>query len=154
MRQLFTYQAVEGAIRGLFEDMGDQPFTAIIAPAAGGLIPAAMFNYLRVKKGLSKLPVYNPICEGYDGEKRLDTLRVTWPGVAPFPTEQKLLFLDDIIDTGRTAQYFAKEFPGITIAALVAKEGADGPIHHFRTALPDDVWAVFPWENGCIKGEE
>lgn len=49
------------------------------------------------------------------------------------------VFIDDIIDSGRTADSYTERFPGRPFMAL-------------RTALPE-AWTVFPWENDEEKAD-
>lgn len=48
------------------------------------------------------------------------------------------VFVDDIIDSGRTRDEWLKSYPGAPFRALVDKTGADGTLEH--------RWVVFPWE--------
>lgn len=48
--------------------------------------------------------------------------------------EQADFFIDDLVDTGKTRDAYAKRFPGIPFFALFDKQGKTSP------------WYVFPWE--------
>lgn len=63
-----------------------------------------------------------------------------------------MLWIDDIVDSGRTLAYWRDKFPGATYAALIGPPdrkdpltGADGLI--IGTSNFPGSWWVFPWES-------
>lgn len=57
-----------------------------------------------------------------------------------------LLFVDDIIDSGKTRDEYAKKYPGVPFYAMINKTDPQCPYLH--------DWVVFPWEHTHEAGFE
>lgn len=127
--------------------LADRTFDAILGIARGGLVPAAL-----VAQELGMRRVLSASVESYQGDEPGETLHFL-----EFPPDQaivgrRILVIDDIWDSGRTAEFVRRrivEAGGVpTIAVLHYKPS--------QSAYPDrqpdvwlsetDDWIVYPWE--------
>lgn len=53
------------------------------------------------------------------------------------------IFVDNIIDSGRTMQSYCDKYPGKPFFALIDKSNAD---YHNNPDIKRDSWVIFPWE--------
>lgn len=59
---------------------------------------------------------------------------------------QKTLFVDDLVDTGKTARAAKKAFPSAYFVALYAKPAGKPHVDEYITEISDDSWVHFPWD--------
>ncbi|ORE96475.1 xanthine phosphoribosyltransferase [Acuticoccus yangtzensis] len=124
---------------------GHGPFEAIICITRGGLVPSAI-----VARELG-VRVIDTICIVSYGEfKQLENLSVL-KDVAPNVTDidpKKLLIVDDLVDTGKTAQLVREKLPGVHVATVYAKPSGRPQVDTFVTEVSQDTWIYFPWDLG------
>jgi xanthine phosphoribosyltransferase len=114
------------------------PWKGIIAIARGGLVPAAL-----VARELD-IRVVDTICvTSYDGEQQQNEVRVL-KGVAG--DGEGHLLIDDLVDTGRTAQAVRKLLPKAYFAALYAKPAGRAIADTFVKEFKQTKWIHFPWD--------
>lgn len=114
----------------------------IVAVARGGLIPASMIwrHFPEAKFRVVK-------AKSYKGVFRQEKVRVSsfdWKELKG----QKVLFVDDIYDTGKTWEALRGRIPRGTsfdLATTVTKQADPIQRIHAKTCQ-SDVWVVFPWE--------
>lgn len=94
-----------------------QDFTAIYGVPRGGLIPAVILS------NLTGLPMYF-------SQNSLD---------------KKVLVVDDIIDTGRTAEKIIEK-GGITFATLFINPSSSIKSSFYGSIHDAKQWIIFPWE--------
>ncbi|WP_096704522.1 xanthine phosphoribosyltransferase [Magnetospirillum sp. 15-1] len=113
------------------------PFAGIIAIARGGLVPAAI---LALELDIRQI---DTVCiAGYDESTRHD-LEV----LKRVPGDGKgWLVVDDLVDTGRTAQAVRDMLPGGHYATLYAKPSGKPMVDTYVEDVPQETWLVFPWE--------
>ncbi|ARJ66243.1 xanthine phosphoribosyltransferase [Magnetospirillum sp. ME-1] len=113
------------------------PFAGIIAIARGGLVPAAI---LALEMDIRQV---DTVCiAGYDESTRHDLevlKRVPGDGTG-------WLVVDDLVDTGRTAQAVRDMLPGGHYATLYAKPSGKPMVHTHVEDVEQETWLVFPWE--------
>ncbi len=56
------------------------------------------------------------------------------------------LVIDDLVDTGRTAEIVRAMLPGAHFATVYAKPAGRGQVDTFVTEVSQDTWIVFPWD--------
>ena len=56
------------------------------------------------------------------------------------------LIVDDLVDTGRTAQVVRKMLPEAHFATIYAKPAGRPLIDTFVTEVSQDTWILFPWD--------
>lgn len=133
-----SWEEIHSVSRRLARKLRDKgPFTGIIAVARGGLVPAAI---LATELGIRQV---DTVCiAGYDESTRHDLeilKRVPGDGTG-------WLVVDDLVDTGRTAQAIRDMLPGGHYATLYAKPSGRPLVHTHVEDVGQKTWLVFPWE--------
>ena len=125
---------------------GWQP-TAILGISRGGLIPAAMLSYMLDVRLIQAVRV-----EHYDDQNnRLASGARFVDGPEPFATlnitTERLLIVDDIIDTGETLKLVRRAVQDhadqIMVAALYVRSNQKNAVDWYWKV--EDEWVVFPW---------
>lgn len=124
---------------------GEGPFDAVVSITRGGLVPTAI-----VARELG-LRVIETICIVSYGEfKQLGELSVV-KDVSPALADasgKRLLVVDDLVDTGKTAQLVRQRLPDAHIATVYAKPKGRPQVDTFITEVSQDTWIYFPWDLG------
>lgn len=122
------------------------PFDAIVCITRGGLVPTAI-----VARELD-LRVIDTICLVSYGEfKQLDTMSVLKDvdkSLLESTEESKILIVDDLVDTGKTAELVRAKFPGAHFATVYAKPKGRPLVDTYITEVSQDTWIYFPWDLG------
>jgi xanthine phosphoribosyltransferase len=56
------------------------------------------------------------------------------------------LIIDDLVDTGRTAQEVRRLLPDAHFATVYAKPAGRPLVDTFITEVSQDTWILFPWD--------
>ena len=113
------------------------PYEGIVAITRGGLVPAAI-----VAREL-EIRLIDTVCiTSYDGQRQgeLNVLK-TVPGDG-----QSWLIVDDLVDTGKTAQAVRDLLPKAHFATIYAKPAGRPLVDTFVTEVSQDTWILFPWD--------
>ena len=125
---------------------GEGPFDALVCITRGGLVPSAI-----VARELG-LRVIETICIVSYGEfKQLETLDVVKdvdPKLVGQNEGANILVVDDLVDTGKTAQLVRQKLPRAHIATVYAKPKGRPQVDTFVTEVSQDTWIYFPWDLG------
>ncbi|MGF1624441.1 MAG: xanthine phosphoribosyltransferase [Alphaproteobacteria bacterium] len=118
--------------------MSGGPWKGVVAITRGGLVPAAV-----VARELD-LRLIDTICiVSYHGEKNQGEAevlkRVEGDG-------EGLLVVDDLVDTGKTAQLVKEMLPKAHLATVYAKPAGRPLVDTFITEVSQDTWIYFPWD--------
>jgi xanthine phosphoribosyltransferase len=132
--------------------MGKGPFEAIVCITRGGLVPAAI-----VARELD-LRLIDTVCvASYDHDRQgeLKVLKSMAPAVQSLGDSRGkgVLVVDDLTDTGKTAQIVRKMLPEAHFAAVYAKPQGAPLIDTFVTEVSQDTWIHFPWDMGLVYQE-
>ena len=113
------------------------PWKGIVAITRGGLVPAAILaRELDVR-------LIDTICvSSYDHQdqrhaKVLKSMEGDGEG---------WLLVDDLVDTGRTAEVVRKLLPKAHFATIYAKPAGRPLVDTFVTEVSQDTWIYFPWD--------
>jgi len=124
------------------------PFKAIVCITRGGLVPAAI-----VARELN-LRIIETICvKSYGSPTEQGELKVL-KGVADDIRTGRdgegrgVLIVDDLVDTGRTAQVVRALLPRAHFATVYAKPMGRPLVDTFVTEVSQDTWIYFPWDTG------
>ena len=122
------------------------PFNAIVAVTRGGLVPAAI-----VARELGVRLVETVCVSSYEESDRKDSLAVLKDIAASLlsgshATGKGVLVIDDLTDTGRTAQVVRKMVPQAHFATVYAKPQGRPTVDTFVTEVSQDTWIYFPWD--------
>ena len=115
------------------------PFTGIVAVTRGGLVPAAV-----VAREL-EIRLIDTLCiTSYDDRSRGNLSVVKTAAAAN--DGKGWLIIDDLVDTGRTAQEVRKLLPKAHFATVYAKPAGRPLVDTFITEVSQDTWILFPWD--------
>ena len=126
---------------------GVGPFKAIVCITRGGLVPAAI-----VSRELG-IRLIETVCiasyHDYQNQGGLDVIKPVSPGVLALGGEgADVLVIDDLVDTGKTAQVVRTMLPRAHIATVYAKPLGRPVVDTFVTEVSQDTWIYFPWDMG------
>lgn len=109
----------------------------IVGIARGGLIPAAI-----VAREMN-IRLVDTICiASYDHDKQGDVqILKTVAGDG-----SDLLLIDDLVDTGVTANIARELLPLATMAAIYAKPAGMASARYWQREFSQDTWIHFPWD--------
>jgi xanthine phosphoribosyltransferase len=124
---------------------GAGPFEAIVCVTRGGLVPAAI-----VARELN-LRVIETVCvSSYEKETQQADLKLL-KGIAPAVAAnggKRVLIVDDLVDTGRTAKVVRDLLPNAHFATVYAKPMGRPMVDTYITEVSQDTWIYFPWDTG------
>jgi xanthine phosphoribosyltransferase len=124
------------------------PFAAIVCVTRGGLVPAAI-----VARELNVRLIETVCVASYHDYKTQGGLEVL-KGVADSIVKvgrgdgQGVLIVDDLVDTGKTAQVVRGILPKAHFATVYAKPLGRPLVDTFITEVSQDTWIYFPWDTG------
>lgn len=116
------------------------PWRGLIAISRGGLAPAAI-----VARVLEIRMVETVCLASYDGEKK-GALNVLKPAPEDVGDGTGWLLVDDLVDTGATAEAARRMLPAAHIATLYVKPAGRSLADTFVREIPADLWIDFPWD--------
>lgn len=118
--------------------MDKGPFKGIVAITRGGLVPAAI-----VARELEIRVIETVSIASYDEQKQgeLTVLKTPQAGDGT-----GWLLIDDLVDTGKTAQAVRKLLPKAHFATVYAKPAGRPLVDSFVTEVSQDTWIHFPWD--------
>jgi xanthine phosphoribosyltransferase len=116
----------------------------IIAIARGGLVPAALIAReldIRLVETVCVVS-YTAAAPGADAKVQGE---LRWLKSVEGDGEGWLL-VDDLVDTGRTAQAVRERLPRAHFATLYAKPKGRPLVDTFVREIPQEKWVYFPWD--------
>ena len=122
------------------------PFEAIVCITRGGLVPAAI-----VAREL-ELRLIETVCiasyHDYASQGELVVLKDVAPSIRAIGDGKGagVLVIDDLTDTGRTAQVVRNMLPNAHFATVYAKPKGVPLVDTFITEVSQDTWIFFPWD--------
>ena len=114
-------------------------FKSIIAVARGGLVPAAI-----IARELNIRMIETVCIASFDWQTQLGTETII-KGLDG--DGEDCLVIDDLSDTGRTAQVVREMLPKAHIATLYSKPTGKVFVDSFITEVSQDTWILFPWDS-------
>jgi xanthine phosphoribosyltransferase len=115
------------------------PFKGIVAVTRGGLVPAAV-----VARELD-IRIIDTLCITSYDEFKQGSLSVL-KSAAAADGGKDWLIIDDLVDTGRTAQEVRRLLPAAHFATVYAKPAGRPLVDTFITEVSQDTWILFPWD--------
>lgn len=113
------------------------PFDGVIAVTRGGLVPAAI-----IAREL-EIRLVDTVCVAsydYKDQGGITVLKeVAGDG-------SNMLIVDDLVDTGKTAQVVRDMLPNAHFATIYAKPAGRPLVDTFITEVSQDTWILFPWD--------
>ena len=117
------------------------PWKGIIAITRGGLVPS---DIIARELGIRLIDTLCVSSYGDEDETQTEAQVLKSPVLQN--EGENWLILDDLSDTGTTAQIARKLFPKAHIAAIYAKPMGKDSLDTYITEVSQDTWIVFPWE--------
>ena len=127
---------------------GAGAFEAIVCITRGGLVPAAV-----VSRELG-IRVIESVCvasyHDYDRQGQMRVLKGVSEEIRALATQDsgKVLIVDDLVDTGKTARVVREMLPGAHFATVYAKPMGRPLVDSYVTEVSQDTWIYFPWDMG------
>ena len=114
-------------------------FKGIVAVTRGGLVPAAI-----IARELD-IRLVDTVCVfSYDWQDKRGDIEVL---KSIEHDGQHWLIIDDLVDTGRTAETVRKMLPKAHFATIYAKPAGRPLVDTFVTEVSQDTWILFPWDS-------
>ncbi len=113
------------------------PWESIVAITRGGLVPAAI-----VARELDVRLVDTVCVSSYDHQD----LRAPQILKAVEGDGERILIVDDLVDTGSTAKLVRQMLPQAHFATVYAKPAGRPLVDTFITEVSQDTWIYFPWD--------
>jgi len=136
----YTWQQVQNMVQDILRQTRDKQFDAVVGLTRGGLTPAVLVSqYLDIPMHTLKISLRDH--QEQESLAVLDKL-----------SNQKVLVIDDINDTGATINYIKENWTlnNLTYAVLINNEASDADVDYSSVDInkrENDVWIVFPWED-------
>lgn len=121
------------------------PWRGIIAVSRGGLVPAAI-----VARVLAVRLIETVCLASYDGEEKGPVEIVKGPP-AEAGNGAGWLLIDDLVDSGATAEELRQMLPAAHFATLYAKPAGRPLVDTFVREFDQDVWVDFPWDREPVQ---
>ncbi len=125
---------------------GAGSFTALVCITRGGLVPAAI-----VARELG-IRLIETVCiasyHDYETQGGLQVLKGVSPAILALGDGKGVLVVDDLVDTGKTAQVVRDMLPAAHFATVYAKPLGRPVVDTFVTEVSQDTWIYFPWDMG------
>ncbi len=126
---------------------GAGPFEAIVCVTRGGLVAAAI-----VARELNVRLIETVCVASYDYKQQgeLQVMKGVADSIVRIGTGggKGVLIVDDLVDTGRTAQIVRAILPQAHFATVYAKPMGRPLVDTFITEVSQDTWIYFPWDTG------
>ncbi len=119
------------------------PWKGIVAITRGGLIPAAI-----VARELDCRLIETISVVTYDEEEQGEPQILKHPVAAG--DGAGFLIVDDLVDSGVTAQLVRRVLPKAYFACLYAKPAGRPAADSFVVEVPQDTWILFPWDTAPL----
>jgi xanthine phosphoribosyltransferase len=113
------------------------PWRGIVAISRGGLVPAAI-----VARELDVRLIDTVCVSSYEGQAQGEVRVLT--GMEG--DGEGWLIVEDLVDTGGTAQVVRKMLPKAHYATIYAKPAGRPYVDTYITEVSQDTWILFPWD--------
>ena len=121
------------------------PYKGLVAITRGGLVPAAI-----VARELELRLIDTICCSTYDKTKRGAKVEVLKGTQAEADKGEDWLIVDDLVDTGVTAERVRQMLPKAHFATVYAKPAGKPMVDTFITEVSQDTWILFPWDQEAV----
>ena len=119
------------------------PWRGIVAISRGGLIPAAIIARELDCRLIETISVVT-----YDEEKLGEPRIVKHPSAAG--DGEGFLIIDDLVDSGVTANLVRGALPRAYFACLYAKPAGRPATDRFVVEVSQETWILFPWDTAPL----
>ena len=113
------------------------PWICVVAITRGGLVPTAIVARELEVRLIDTFCVSSYDYKDQSGLKVLKSIDGDGDG---------MLIVDDLVDTGRTAEIVRAALPKAHFATVYAKPAGRPMVDTFITEVSQDTWIYFPWD--------
>ena len=125
------------------------PFDAMVTVTRGGLVPAAIVCRELSIRTIDTVSIASYDYEGSGEQKQGDVYVLKSVSSKLLETKGKgILLIDDLVDTGKTAEALRAMLPQAHFATVYAKPKGRPLVDTFVTEVSQDTWIYFPWDLG------
>jgi xanthine phosphoribosyltransferase len=126
---------------------GAGPFEAVVCVTRGGLVPAAI---VARELGIRLIETVCVSSYNHTTQGELKVLKTVAPSVVALGEGEgrRVLIVDDLVDTGKTAKIVRDILPKAHFATVYAKPMGRPMVDTFVTEVSQDTWIYFPWDTG------
>lgn len=117
----------------------NRQWDGIIAITRGGMIPAAILARELGIRVVDSISVRTYSHQQIEEPVILNDVNATEDG-------ENFLLIDDLVDTGVTAEFVRNRLPKAYFATVYAKPEGRPLVDTFITEVPQDTWIYFPWD--------
>ncbi|HVV95470.1 MAG TPA: xanthine phosphoribosyltransferase, partial [Hyphomicrobiales bacterium] len=125
---------------------GQGSWDAVVCITRGGLVPAAI-----VARELN-IRIVETVCVAsydYKNQGTINVLKEVAAAVSGLGEGgSRVLVVDDLVDTGKTARVVREMLPKAHFATVYAKPMGRPLVDTFITEVSQDTWIYFPWDLG------
>ena len=132
------------ALAGHLLELG--PWKGMVAVTRGGLAPAAIVARALGIRLIETVCVIGYERDDYNPQQANEVTIIKAP--ARVEDGEGWLVVDDLVDTGRTAEVLRKLMPKAHFAVIYAKPLGRPLVDTYVTEICQDTWIYFPWESG------
>lgn len=145
-----TWEQVHLDTIALAKRLDKKNYNAIVAITRGGLIPAAIIAQelnIRVIDTICIQSYINDTKANLEVYKEVhpDTINKDWLD-SHYMTQSRLLVVDDLVDSGKTAEVVKTMLPYCHMVSTYAKPNGRSFVNAYYRDIKQDTWVVFPWE--------
>jgi xanthine phosphoribosyltransferase len=115
-----------------------QPWQGIVAITRGGLVPAAVIARELDIHLVDTICISSYTWQDQGGAQILKKAQGDGDG---------WLLIDDLVDTGKTAEIARKMLPKAHFATVYAKPAGRPIVDTYITEVSQDTWILFPWDS-------
>ena len=124
-------------------DSSEIEWRALVAIARGGMAPAMI-----IARELDIRTVDTISVKSYDHQQQVDVKILKFPDKEIVGLGERILIVDDLVDTGKTLEVVRKLYPRAHYATIYAKPKGRPLVDTFITEVSQDTWIYFPWDTG------
>lgn len=118
-----------------------EQWTGIIAVSRGGLVPGAL---LARELGIRNVDTVCISSYDHDNQRELTVIkRAEGDG-------EGYIVIDDLVDTGGTAQAIRNMYPKAHFVTIFAKPAGRPLVDDYVVDIPQDTWIEQPWDMGVV----
>jgi xanthine phosphoribosyltransferase len=119
----------------------------LMAITRGGLVPAAI-----VARELD-IRLVDTVCIASYEDQQQGGLRLLKEAKEVADQGEGWLIIDDLVDTGKTAEAIKEIYPKAHLATVYAKPLGQPLVDTFITGVSQDTWIMFPWDMAQASAE-
>lgn len=141
-----TWEMVQMYARQLsFRLLPASQWKGIVAVSRGGLVPAAI---LARELGIRYV---DTVCiSSYDHDNQREKLILKHADCEQQNGGEGFIIIDDLVDTGGTAQSIREMFPKAKFVTIFAKPAGKPLVDDYVIDIPQDTWIEQPWDTGVL----